>query len=83
MVKEAKYSLIKKLDNVKIRLHNSLIISEVVCYENRGFNLLFNCILEKDTTKINLKMPAPVLSEKDSLKLLDFSKRNTIAPTSH
>jgi hypothetical protein len=83
MVKEEKYRLINNLDNVEIQLHNSLIISEVVCYEKEGFNLLFNCILGNNTTRINLKITVPVLSEKDSLKLLDFSKRNTIAPTSH
>jgi len=67
MVKEVKYSLIKKLDNVEIRLYNSLIIAKVDGYGDAGFNLLFNYITGNNTQKATLEMTAPVLSEKDSI----------------
>lgn len=94
MVKEAKYRLIKKLDDVEIRFYNNLIIAEVIGYGDRGFNLLFNYISGNNTTKTNLpmtapvisktiKMTAPVLSEKDSIAFVmpeEYTLENTPKP---
>ena len=94
MVKEAKYRLIKKLDNLEIRLYTNLIIAEVDGYGDGGFNLLFNYISGNNTTKTNLEMTspviskniemtAPVLSEKDSISFVmpeEYTLENTPKP---
>jgi len=95
MVKEAKYSLIKKLNNVEIRLYNSLIIAKVDGYGDAGFNLLFNYITDNNTRKAtlemtspvisqNIEMTAPVLSEKDSIAFVipeEYTLETTSKPT--
>ena len=67
MVKEAKYRLIKLLNKVEIRLYENLIIAQIDGYGDEGFDLLFNYISGNNTTKANLEMTSPVLSEKDSI----------------
>ncbi len=67
MVKQVKYSLIKKLDKVEIRLYNSLILARVDGFGDTGFNILFSYIRGNNTQKTTLEMTAPVLSEKDSI----------------
>ena len=67
MVKEVQYHLIRKMDRVEIRLYEKLIIAEVAGYGENGFNLLFDYISGNNTTKTNLEMTAPVLSEDDSI----------------
>jgi hypothetical protein len=64
MVKEVKYSLIKKLDNVEIRFYNGLIIAKV-----DGYGDAQKATLEMTSPVIsqNIEMTAPVLSEKDSI----------------
>ena len=79
MVKEAKYSLIKKLDNVEIRLYNNLIIAEVVGYGDGGFNLLFNYISGNNTTKTNLEMTSPVISKNIEMTSPVLSEKDSIA----
>lgn len=79
MVKEAKYRLIKKLDNVEIRLYNNLIIAEVVGYGDGGFNLLFNYISGNNTTKTNLEMTSPVISKNIEMTAPVLSEKDSIA----
>ncbi len=79
MVKEVKYSLIKKLDNVEIRLYNSLIIARVDGYGDAGFNLLFNYISGSNTQKATLEMTAPVISQKIEMTAPVLSERDSIA----
>jgi len=95
MVKEAKYSLIKKLNKVEIRLYDNLIIAEVDGYGDGGFNILFKYISGDNTTQTNLEMTspviskniemtAPVLSEKDSIAFVmpeGYTLKNTPKPT--
>jgi hypothetical protein len=83
MVKEAKYRLIKILDKVEIRLYKNLIIAGVAGYGDGGFDLLFNYISGNNTTKANLEMTSPVLSEKDSIAFVmpeEYTLENTPKP---
>ena len=79
MVKEAKYRLIKKLDNVEIRLYNNLIIAEVDGYGGGGFNLLFNYISGNNSTKTNLEMISPVISKNIEMTAPVLSEKDAIA----
>jgi effector-binding domain-containing protein len=83
MVKEAKYRLIKILDKVEVRLYKNLIIAGVAGYGDGGFDLLFNYISGNNTTKANLEMTSPVLSEKDSIAFVmpeEYTLENTPKP---
>jgi effector-binding domain-containing protein len=83
MVKEAKYRLIKLLDKVEIRLYENLIIAQIDGYGDEGFDLLFNYISGNNTTKANLEMTSPVLSEKDSIAFVmpeEYTLENTPKP---
>ena len=83
MVKEAKYRLIKLLDKVEIRLYENLIIAQIAGYGDEGFDLLFNYISGNNTTKANLEMTSPVLSEKDSIAFVmpeEYTLENTPKP---
>jgi effector-binding domain-containing protein len=80
MVKGAKYRLIKLLDKVEIRIYKNLIIAKVDGYGDAGFDILFNYISGNNTTKVNLEMTSPVLSEKDSIALVmpvEYTLENT------
>ena len=83
MVKEVQYRLIKKLNKVEIRFYEKLIIAEVDGYGDGGFNLLFDYISGNNTTKTNLEMTAPVLSEKESIAFVmpeEYTLENTPEP---
>ncbi len=79
MVKEVKYSFIKKLDDVEIRLYNSLIIAKVDGYGDAGFNLLFNYISGNNTQKANLEMTSPVISQNIEMTAPVLSEKDSIA----
>jgi hypothetical protein len=79
MVKEVKYSLIKKLDNVEIRLYNSLIIAKVDGYGDAGFNILFNYITGNNTQKATLEMTSPVISQNIEMTAPVLSEKDSIA----
>ena len=83
MVEEAKYRLIKLFDKVEIRLYENLIIAQIDGYGDEGFDLLFNYISGNNTTKANLEMTSPVLSEKDSIAFVmpeEYTLENTPKP---
>ncbi len=79
MVKEVKYSLIKKLDNVEIRLYNSFIIAKVDGYGDAGFNLLFKYIKGNNTQKAALEMTSPVISQNVEMTAPVLSEKDSIA----
>ncbi|MCW4052828.1 MAG: heme-binding protein [Candidatus Bathyarchaeota archaeon] len=79
MVKEAKYSSIKKLNEVEIRLYNNLIIAEVDGYGDGGFNILFRYISGNNTTKTNLEMTSPVISKNIEMTAPVLSGKDSIA----
>ena len=79
MVKEVKYRLIKKLNDVEIRHYNSLIIAKVDGYGDAGFNLLFNYITGNNTQKATLEMTAPVISQHIEMTAPVLSEKDSIA----
>ena len=79
MVKEAKYSLIKKLNKVEIRLYNNLIIAEVDGYGDGGFNIIFKYISGDNTTQTNLEMTSPVISKNIEMTAPVLSEKDSIA----
>ncbi len=79
MVKEVKYRLIKKLNNVEIRRYNSLIIAKVDGYGDAGFNLLFNYITGDNTQKATLEMTSPVISQHIEMTAPVLSEKDSIA----
>lgn len=79
MVKEVKYHLIKKLNQVEIRLYNKLIIAEVDGFGDKGFNILFNYISGDNTTQTNLEMTSPVISENIEMTSPVLSEKESIA----
>ena len=79
MVKEAKYRPIKKLDKLEIRLYNKLVIARVDGYGDGGFNSLFNYISGNNTTKTNLEMTSPVISQNIEMTAPVLSENDSIA----
>jgi hypothetical protein len=79
MVKEVKYRLIKKLDNVEIRQYGNLIIAKVDGYGDAGFSLLFNYITGNNTAKANLEMTSPVISQNIEMTAPVLSENDVIA----
>jgi len=79
MVKEAKYRPIKKLDKVEIRLYTKLVIARVDGYGDGGFNSLFNYISGNNTTKTNLEMTSPVISQNIEMTAPVLSENDSIA----
>ena len=79
MVKEAKYLPIKKLDKVEIRLYSKLVIARVDGYGDGGFNSLFNYISGNNTTKANLEMTSPVISQNIEMAAPVLSENDSIA----
>ena len=79
MVKEVKYRLIKKLNEVEVRLYSTLIIAKVDGFSDAGFNLLFNYISGDNTTKVNLEMTAPVISQNIEMTAPVLSEKDSIA----
>ena len=79
MVKEVKYSIIKKLGNVEIRKYSNLIIAKVDGYGDSGFNLLFNYISGDNNSRKNVEMTAPVISQNIEMTAPVLSEKDSIA----
>ena len=79
MVKEVKYSVIKKFGNVEIRKYSNLIIAKVDGYGDSGFNLLFNYISGYNISRINVEMTAPVISQNIEMTAPVLSEKDSIA----
>ena len=78
MVKEIKYQLIKKIDNVEIRFYTALIIAKVQTYGDSGFNILFKYISGNNKTKTNLEMTSPVISQNIEMTAPVLSENDSI-----
>ncbi|MEJ2241257.1 MAG: heme-binding protein [Candidatus Bathyarchaeota archaeon] len=79
MVKEVKYRLIKKLDNIEIRHYDKLTITKVDGYGDGGFNLLFDFISGNNNSKSNLEMTSPVISRNIDMTAPVLSEKESIA----
>ena len=79
MVKEVKYRLIKKLENVEVRQYGNLIMAKVEGYGDSGFNLLFNYISGNNAAQTNVEMTAPVVSQNIEMTAPVLSEEDTIA----
>jgi hypothetical protein len=79
MVKEVKYQLIKKIENVEIRYYNALIIAKVQSYGDSGFNILFNYISGNNKIKTNIEMTSPVISQNIEMTAPVLSENDSIA----
>jgi hypothetical protein len=79
MVNQVKYRLIKKIGDVEIRHYGKLIIAKVDGYGDSGFNLLFNYISGNNTTKTNVEMTAPVMSQNIEMTAPVLSEKDMIA----
>ena len=79
MVKLVKYQLIRKLNKIEIRFYESIVIAKVDGYGDSGFNILFNYISGNNTTKTNLEMTSPVISQNIEMTAPVLSEGNSIA----
>jgi hypothetical protein len=79
MVNEVKYRVIKKLGDVEIRQYGSLVIAKVDGYGDSGFNILFNYISGNNTSKTNLEMTSPVISQNIEMTAPVLSENDMIA----
>jgi len=79
MVKQAKYSVIKKLNNVEIRLYNPLVLAKVDGFGDSGFNLLFDYISGNNIGQTDLEMTSPVISQSIEMTAPVLSDQDSIA----
>ena len=79
MIEQTKYSLIKKIENIEIRLYDEITIAEVAGLGDGGFNILFNYISGDNIPQKKLEMTAPVISQKIEMTAPVFSEGNSIA----
>jgi len=79
MVKQAKYSVIKKLNNIEIRLYNPLILAKVDGFGDSGFNFLFNYISGNNIGQTDLEMTSPVISQSIKMTAPVLSEQDSIA----
>ena len=79
MVKHVKYQLIRKLNKIEIRFYESIVIAKVDGYGDSGFNILFNYISGNNTTKTNLEMTSPVISQNIEMTTPVLSEEDSIA----
>ncbi len=79
MVKQAKYSIIKKLNKVELRLYDPLIIAKVERFGDSGFNLLFDYISGNNTAETNVEMTSPVISQSIEMTAPVLSDQDSIA----
>jgi len=79
MVDQAKYEVLKKINTVEIRRYSSVIIARVEGYGDGGFNLLFKFITGNNRQKSEVKMTAPVVSEKIAMTAPVLSEIGSIA----
>jgi hypothetical protein len=78
MVEQAKYEVLKKINNVEIRRYPTLVIARVDGYGDGGFNLLFNFITGNNRQKSKIEMTAPVVSEQIAMTAPVLSESDSI-----
>ena len=79
MVQQAKYEVLREINNVEIRRYPNLVIARVDGYGDGGFNLLFNFIIGNNQQKSKIPMTAPVVSEQIAMTAPVLSESNSIA----
>ena len=79
MVEQAKYEVLREINQVEIRLYPSLVIARVDGYGDGGFNLLFNFISGNNRQKSKIAMTAPVVSEQIAMTAPVLSESDSIA----
>ena len=79
MVKQAKYTVIKKLKNVEIRLYDPLVLAKVDGYGDVCFNLLFDYISGNNNAQKKVEMTSPVISQKIEMTAPVLSDQDSIA----
>ena len=78
MVEQAKYEVLKQINNVEIRRYATLVIARVNGYGDGGFNLLFNFITGNNRQKSKIAMTAPVVSEQIAMTAPVLSESDSI-----
>ena len=78
MVEQAKYEVLKQINNVEIRRYAPLVIARVNGYGDGGFNLLFNFITGNNRQKSKIAMTAPVVSEQIAMTAPVLSESDSI-----
>ena len=78
MVEQAKYQVLKQINNVEIRRYATLVIARVNGYGDGGFNLLFNFITGNNRQKSKIAMTAPVVSEQIAMTAPVLSESDSI-----
>jgi hypothetical protein len=82
MVQSVKYTVVKKLDHVEIRLYPKIVIAKVSNLEADNFGLLFRFISGNNMQKEKVKMTTPVVSQEIKMTspvLSDFSNQGYMA----
>jgi len=79
MVEQAKYDVLREINNVEIRHYPSLVIARVDGYGDGGFNILFNFITGNNQQKSKIAMTAPVVSEQIAMTAPVLSESDSIA----
>jgi hypothetical protein len=78
MVEQAKYEVLREINNVEIRRYPSLVTARVDGYGDGGFNLLFNFITGNNQQKSKIAMTAPVVSEQIAMTAPVLSESDSI-----
>jgi hypothetical protein len=79
MVEQTKYEIVKKIENLEIRLYDQIIVAEVAGLGDGEFNILFNYISGDNVPQKKLEMTAPVISQKIEMTAPVFSEGDSIA----
>ena len=79
MVEQAKYEVLREINNVEIRRYPSLVTARVDGYGDGGFNILFNFITGNNQQKSKIAMTAPVVSEQIAMTAPVLSESDSIA----
>jgi hypothetical protein len=78
MVEQAKYEVLREINNIEIRHYPSLVIARVDGYGDGGFNLLFNFITGNNRQKSKIAMTTPVVSEQIAMTAPVLSESDSI-----
>ena len=79
MVDQAKYEVLREINQLEIRHYPNLVIARVDGYGDDGFNLLFNFITGNNRQKSRIAMTAPVVSEQIAMTAPVLSESDSIA----
>ena len=78
MVEQAKYEVLREINNVEIRRYQTMVLARVDGYGDGGFNLLFSFITGDNRQKSKIAMTAPVVSEQIAMTAPVLSESDSI-----